>query len=88
MTRKLVVPPGRLAECFNDDGLFVGHENADKALAAGDSKRSRLILLLSELLLEQRMRIVSKLTGHAAQVEVLACLAEWRGEVLRRLEKT
>lgn len=88
MTRKLIVPLERLAECFDSDGLFIGHESADKALAAGDSKRSRLILLLSQLLLEQKTRIVSKLTGHAAQVEVLACLAEWRGEVLRRLEKT
>lgn len=80
------VNPEKADECFDADGLFIGHESADKVLAAGDRKRARLILLLSQVMLESRVRIVSKHAGHPAQAEVLGYLAECRGEVLRRLE--
>ena len=85
---KYTVRPEKLAECFDSDGLFIGHESADKALAAGDGKKARLILLLSQLLLDQRVRAASKHPASEAQVEVLTYLTECRGEVLRRLETT
>ena len=83
---KYKIAPERAAQCFDDQGLFIGADSADEALAQGDRTQARLLLMLSKLMLEQRVRNACAYPDGEAKAEVLAYLEECRGEVLRRLE--